>query len=125
MRNVVRGLAGLLGLFNLVVAAGFLFNTEKSGAGFFLKADGIQGIATMRADMTSFFGIAAICALYAALKGRGQPLIVPALLFGMALAGRFISIAIDGAAPTAFMPMVIEAIMIAVSVAGYRMLDRG
>lgn len=125
MKQVVRGLAGLLGLFNLFLASGFLLNTVKSGESFFLTANGIQGIATMRADMTSFFAVAALCALYAAWKGKGQALIIPMLLFGIALTGRFISLGIDGASPTAYTPMIVEAVMIAIAFAGYRLLDHG
>lgn len=120
MRNVVRVLVALVGLLNLVLGGGFLFDTVKSGKDFFLTADSIQGIATMRADMTSFFLVAALFALYGAWKGKASPLLVPAALFGIALSGRFISLAIDGASPTAAMPMIAEAIMIAILLFGYR-----
>lgn len=124
MRNIARVLVALVGLLNLVLGGGFLVNTVKSGHDFFLTANGIQGIATMRADMTSFFLVAAICALYGAWKGRAVPLLVPMLLFGIALFGRFVSLALDGASPTVAMPMIVEAVMIAVLLFGYRTLGK-
>lgn len=122
MRNIAQGIVVLVGLFNLVMAGRFLFQTVKVGEEFFLTSIGIQGIATMRADMTSFFLVAAIFALYGAWKGKAAPLLVPICLFAIALFGRFISLAIDGASPTAFAPMIAEAVMIAILLFGYRAL---
>lgn len=124
MRNIARGLVALVGLFNLVIGGGFFIHTEKAGENFFLKANSIQGIATMRADMTSFFLVAALFALYGAWKGKANALLVPACLFGIALFGRFVSLAMDGASPTAFEPMIAEAVMIAVLLFGYRTLGK-
>ena len=41
-------------------------------------------------------------------------------MIGLALTGRFVSLALDGMAPTAPAPMVIEVIMLTILFVGYR-----
>ena len=55
MRNAMRVVVALVGLFNLAIGLGFLVDPAGSGAKFFVAANGIQGLATMRADFTAFF----------------------------------------------------------------------
>jgi hypothetical protein len=118
MKTIVRGLIFVLGLFNLVIGVGFLLQPAKLATAFFLSPVGTQGLATIRADFTGFFIGASLFALYGAWKQRSDALLVPIALLGIAFFGRCISLALDGVAPTAIAPMVIEAVMMAVLLMG-------
>lgn len=120
MKTIIRGLVLVLGLFNLVIGLGFLLQPAKLAAAFFLSPVGTQGLATIRADFTGFFIGASLFALYGAWKMRAHALLVPMVMLGLALTGRFVSLALDGFAPTAPTPMVIEVIMLVILFAGYR-----
>ena len=122
MRNAMRVLTLLVGLFNLAIGVGFLTDPARLGAAFFLSPNGIQGLATMRADFTAFFVTGGIFALIGAVRGRPEPLAVPLILLTIALSARFVSLAVDGVSPTAFQPMAAETVMIAILFAGRRML---
>ncbi|QLC21897.1 DUF4345 family protein [Parasphingopyxis sp. CP4] len=124
MAILVRILVLLLGLFNIFLGISFLFNPAEMAGDFFLEPQGIQGLATIRADYPAFFLTAGGFALYSAWKQSGWPLLVPMCLMSIAIIGRVVSLALDGEAPTAFQPMVVEAIMIAISVIGYRVFGR-
>ncbi len=123
MKTIMRGLVLVLGLFNLVIGLGFLLQPAKLAAAFFLSPVGTQGLATIRADFTGFFIGASLFALYGAWKMRADALLVPMVMLGLALTGRFVSLALDGFAPTAPAPMVIEVIMLAILFAGYRAFE--
>jgi CHASE2 domain-containing sensor protein len=97
---------------------GFLLQPAKLATAFFLSPVGTQGLATIRADFTGFFIGASLFALYGAWKQRSDALLVPIALLGIAFFGRCISLALDGVAPTAIAPMVIEAVMMAVLLMG-------
>lgn len=124
MRTVLRIVIGLIGLFNIAIGLGFLLAPDKLGAAFFLEPIGTQGLATMRADFPGFFIGASVFALLGAWSGQARPLLVPILMLSLALFGRFVSIAIDGMAPTAIQPMVAEAVMITLLVLGWRNFDK-
>ena len=122
MRNAMRALIALVGLFNLAIGLGFLIDPARLGAAFFLSPNGIQGLATMRADFTAFFVTGGVFALLGAVRGRPEPLAVPLILLSIALSARFVSLAVDGVSPTAFKPMAAEAAMIAILFVGRRTL---
>ena len=122
MRNATRAAIALVGLFNLAIGLAFLADPARLGASFFLAPGGIQGLATMRADFPAFFVTGGAFALLGAWRSRSAPLAVPLLLLGIALFGRFVSLAADGASPTAFQPMIAEAVMIAILLGGRRAL---
>jgi hypothetical protein len=125
MRNAMRGGIALVGLFNLALGLGFLVDPAGFGAKFFLAPVGLQGLATLRADFTALFVGNAAFALIGAWRGRADLLTIPITLLGIALAARFVSLALDGAAPDAFPPMVVEAVMLAILIAGRRALRTG
>lgn len=120
MRNVARGLVGLVALFNLALGIGFLLDPAQMGLQFFLTSLGTQGLATMRADFTAFFIVGGSFALVGAWRASRAPLLVPLSLLSIALVGRAVSLVADGAPGTAFPPMVAEAVMIAILLLGYR-----
>lgn len=120
MRNVLRAAIGLLSLFFVVIGIGFLVVPAKLAAAFFVSPLGSQGLATLRADFTGFFVGVAVFALVGAWRGEARILLVPMLMVGLALFGRVVSILIDGMAPTAIQPMVVEAVTLGVLALGYR-----
>jgi hypothetical protein len=122
MRNASRGLVALVGLFTLVLGLGFLIDPAKLGAKFFIAATSAQGLATMRADFPALFLTGAAFAFLGAWRGRAEPLLVPLTLLSVALAGRFVSLALDGASPDAFPPMIAEGLMVAILLLGRRAL---
>ncbi len=123
MRNVVRAVVALVGLFNLVLGLTFLFDPAQAGLRFFLTSLGTQGMATMRADFTAFFVTGASFALVGAWRTWRTPLLVPLLLLGIAITGRVVSLIADGAPHQAFPPMLVEAVMIVVLALGWRSFD--
>jgi hypothetical protein len=123
MRTIVRVGVGLVGLFNIVLGLGFLFDPAQAGLRFFLTSLGTQGMATMRADFTAFFVTGGAFALVAAWRARRWPLSVPLTLLGIAIVGRTISLVADGAPAIAFTPMAAEALMIAILGLGWRLFD--
>jgi hypothetical protein len=125
MRQAMRGVLGLAGLFNILIGLGFLFNPTKLAAQFALSPIGIQGLATARADFPAFFLTGGLFALAGAWRTDPKPLIVPLVLLGTALTGRFVSIALDGVVATTFPPMLIEAAMIAAIVLARRSFTPG
>jgi multisubunit Na+/H+ antiporter MnhB subunit len=124
MRNVMRAMVALVGLFNLALGIGFLVDPAQAGLRFFLTSMGTQGLATMRADFTAFFVTGAAFALIAAWRAWRTPLLVPLSLLSIAITGRSISLVADGAPGIAFTPMIVEAIMIVLLALGWRAFDR-
>lgn len=113
MTGVMRGLTGLIGLFNIVIGLGFLLDPGKLAGQFFLSPMGQQGMATLRADFPGFFITGGVFALIGAVKKDGDALLVPLLLLTIAIIGRAVSLVLDGTSPTAWPPMMAEAVMIA------------
>jgi hypothetical protein len=123
MRNLVRALVALVGLFNLALGLSFLFDPAQAGLRFFITSLGTQGMATMRADFTAFFVTGAVFALVGAWRAWRTPLLVPLLLLSIAISGRVVSLIADGAPPMAFPPMIAEGVMIALLALGWRTFD--
>ncbi len=113
MRQGMRLVLGLVGLINVLIGLGFLFNPAKLVAIFALSPVGTQGLATIRADFPAFFLTGGVFALIGAWRADPKPLLVPLMLLGTALTGRFVSIALDGVVATTYPPMLAEAAMIA------------
>ena len=120
MASLMRGAIGLVALFNGLIGLGFLLNPAKMATEFALSPIGTQGMATMRADFPAFFLTGAIFSMIGAWRADPKPLLVPLMLLALALFGRFVSIALDGTAPTTVPPMIVEAVMLAILAVGYR-----
>lgn len=124
MRTILRAIIGLIGVFNIIIGLGFLLTPARLAQAFYVEPLGIQGMATLRADFPGFFVGASVFALVGAWTGQARPLLVPMLMIGLALFGRFVSIAIDGWVPTATAPIVVEAVMFIILFLGWRNFDR-
>lgn len=124
MKQAMRVAVGLVALFNLVIGLGFLLAPLRLAARFAVAPLGLQGMATLRADFPAFFITGAVFSLIAARRADPRPLLVPLTLLGLALFGRFVSIALDGTAPTTVQPMVAEAVMLLIVIAARREFTR-
>lgn len=120
LRRLLRLLVGWVGLFNIGLGLAFLLDPRGSAARFFVVPLGTQGLATLRADFTAFFVTGGLFALVAAWRSTRAPLLVPLALLSIAITGRCVSLAVDGAAATAGPPMVVEAMMIAILALAHR-----
>lgn len=122
MQNIARTGAGLVALFGLALGLMFYVSTEQAAILFFVQPQGAAGLATLRADMSAFFLVGAAFALHAAITGRGRGLIVPGALYGVAISGRALNLAVAGSYPDAAVPMIVEAALIGLCWFGHRSL---
>lgn len=123
MDNFLRIAIVVIGVFMTLVGLGFLFAPATLAAAFYVEALGSQGLASIRADFSGFFIGVGVFALVGAWTRQAQPLLVPLLMLGVALFGRFISLVIDGMGPAALPPMIAEAVMIGVLYIGWRRFE--
>jgi hypothetical protein len=122
MRLILTALIFVEGLLFLVLGVEFLFMPGSAAASFGLAADGPAGLAVLRADFPALFFVGGGAMIWGAWRRNGDLLLVPALLFGIALVGRFVSLAIDGGAPGFWFPMLAEAAAVVLTVVGSRVL---
>lgn len=122
MRFVLTAILMLGGIVFVLIGLGFLIQPEDSAAGFGLAGRGAQGLSTLRADMTAFFVVGGVAMIWGAWKRNGELLLVPAALFGIAFAGRAVSLVVDGFYEGWWTGMTVEALVVALSVAASRVL---
>lgn len=130
MRFVLTALIFVAGLFDLFMAATFLIQPQEAAAGLGVTAigmmggplGGVAGLSTLRADFTAFFGVAAFCMMWGAWRRNGDLLLVPLLLFAVALTGRAVNLALVGYYPAWPLPMAVEAFHVAILAAAWRLL---
>ena len=122
MRFILTAVLMLGGIAFVLIGLGFLIQPDNSATGFGLAARGAQGLSTLRADMTAFFLVAAVCLIWGAWKRNGELLLVPAALFGIAFTGRLVSAVADGATPQFWLPMLVEAATVVVTLLASRHL---
>lgn len=99
------------GALLLFLAAGFLIDPASAGADFGLSADSAHGLTSMRADFTAFFGVGGACLIWGALAKQRSALIIGAALMLITLAGRCVSLMIDGSFEGFLAPMIVEAVL--------------
>ena len=124
MITLARIGAALVALFGLVLGLWFLFATEQAAAGFFVTPQGAAGLASLRADMSSFFLVGAGFALHAAMTARSAGLLVPGALYAVAITGRALNLVVAGSHEGAAVPMIVEALLILLCWFGWRTLRR-
>jgi len=110
------------GLLLLYLASGFLLDPAGAGANFGLKTVGVQGLTSVRADFTGFFGVGGACFIWGALARRRDPLLIGAALMLVTLAARLVALAIDGTFEGYITPMGVEAILGVLALFGARAL---
>ena len=121
-RLILTALIFLFGLFDLMMGLNFLLNPQTTAAGFGLAPTGTQGLSSIRADFTAFFGVVAICMMVGAWRRNADLLLVPAALMGTAVTVRALSLALDGTYPGWQVPMLVEILHVALLVTAWRVL---
>lgn len=122
MRLVLTALIFLIGLFDLFMAASFLIQPLDVGQGLGVVPVASAGISTIRADFTAFFGVAGFAMLWGAWRRNADLMLVPMLLFAVSFTGRAVDLLVTGAYPGWPVPMTVEAIHVALLLAGWRLL---
>lgn len=122
MITVLRALLLLLGLLFVWMGFGFLISPEISGSDFGLVANGNRGFSTIRADFPAFFWVSGGALIIGAWKRNGDMLLVTAALMGITMAGRTLSLVLDGTYDGWFAPMTVEAITVILALIGSRVL---
>ena len=122
LRFALTALALLGGIVFTLIGLGFFFQPHSTAASFNLLPDGIAGLAVLRADMTAFFVVGGVCMAWGAWKRNGELLMVPAALFGIAFTGRLLTVIVDGRTPQFWLPMLVEASVVVVTLMGSRHL---
>jgi hypothetical protein len=119
-----RLLLGVTGALALLIATRFWMAPAEAGAAFALTPEGAAGLGTLRADLGAFFAAAGGLSLIAAWRRESRWLWPVLLILSLALAGRFLNLAATGGGKGLIAPMVVEAVLIAISLLGLRMLPR-
>lgn len=122
MRLILTALIFAEGLLFLVLGLQFLLMPSGIAPDFGLAPDGAKGLAVLRADFPALFFVGGGAMIWGAWKRNGDLLLVPALLFGIALFGRCVSLVADGAAEDFWQPMVVEAIAVLLTLTASRVL---
>ena len=115
-----RILIAVIGLFALLGVSQHWFSLDAVAAERGMQPIGAIGRANLRADVGGLFlGISCLSLFAAALQDRSA-LMATAALLAATLMGRFVSVVIDGYSARVGPPMVIEAIVLALLCATYR-----
>lgn len=113
MKIIPRALVMLSALASIIVALGLWFGMENLLPGMGIAttdlADGLVGRATVRADMAGLFGGIGICAALGAIRQSRHWTNSALVLVSVAITGRFIGLATDGAASAVIQPVMVEA----------------
>jgi hypothetical protein len=122
MRLVLRLMLGVIGLAALLLAARLWMDPAMAAAKLGVAANGPLGMATLRADLAGFFGVAGGLTLAGAIRSDARFLTAPLLLIGAALTGRVVTVIAMGLKPEMVGPMVVEAVLLVVLAFGRRTL---
>jgi hypothetical protein len=122
MRLILTALIFAEGLLFLVLGLNFLVMPREAGASFFLSPQGPAGLAVLRADFPALFFLTGGAMIWGAWRRNGDPLLVPAVFFAIALFGRIVSAIADGTAPGFWFPMLVEATAVLLTLIGSRVL---
>jgi arylsulfatase A-like enzyme len=123
-RIATRLLLGISGLLALLIASRFWLAPADIARTFGLTPEGPLGLATLRADMAGFFAASGALTLTAAIRREARWLWPVILLLSLALAGRFLNLALGGGGKATLAPMLVEAVLIAITVLGLRVLPQ-
>jgi hypothetical protein len=122
MQVALRVVVGVFGAVGVLVLLQLWLDPGKIATGLGLVGQGWQGQSALRSDVAGFFGGAGLLSLASAVRNDRRLLVAPLLLISIALAGRFVTIALDGWSSAAVPSIVSEAVLLAFYLAGYRSL---
>ena len=120
MRRISRVMVGLVGLLAVLGAVQVWVAPAAFAGRLGLSAADSLGLATLRADLGGFFGVAGALALAAALRDRRSFLVAPLIALAIALVGRLVTLAIAGYSPNMLAPIIVEAVLLAILALGRR-----
>lgn len=122
---VLRGAVLLWAVFFFIVGARGVFDPASYAEMFGLVVEGVA-VNTIRADLSAFFLVAAAAAAIGALvPGWVRALLVPAALYGTALAGRLLGVASGDVVNGGIIQgMIIEALTVLLMVGSCWVLSR-
>ena len=123
MRAALSAVILLGAILDGVLGFGFLSHTAEAGENFGLQATGAMGLSTMRADLTAFFLVTTGFMVFGAWKRRGDALVAPLALFLIALTGRAVNLLVAGGYDGWWLPMMVEAVHVAVLATAIRVWD--
>ena len=115
----------LVGLFSLAMGLMAFAQPVQLGEMLGLGALPPLGGNSLRADLGAFFLASALAALLALFAGRAQWMWGAAALFGLAVIGRILGVAVDGAPEGVVQPIYIELVLVALYVFGAKTPGRG
>lgn len=121
MHLILSAIIVLLAVIDVVVGFGFLVNPAQAGSEFGLTVLGNAGTSALRADFTAFFFVAALFMGWGAWRRRGELLLAPLALFGIAFTGRLINLLLEGGYEDWWIPMAVELVHIVVLVLAIRL----
>ncbi|EGD59835.1 hypothetical protein Y88_2274 [Novosphingobium nitrogenifigens DSM 19370] len=122
MRFALTALIFLVGLFDLFMAASFLFQPLEVSQALGVVPVATVGISTLRSDFTAFFGVGGFAMLWGAWRRNADLMLVPMLLFAVAFLGRAVDLVVSGSYAGWQVPMAIEAIHVVLLLGGWRIL---
>ena len=122
IKTVLRILVGGVGIVALALALRIWIDPAAPAALLGLAGRGALGLASLRADVGGFFAVAGLLSLAGAVRDDRRLLTAPALLAGLAIAGRLITVIVAGLTPDQVMPIVVEAVLVVLLTAGRRTL---
>jgi hypothetical protein len=125
MALFLRAAVIVIGLLFVGIGTGFLLAPDRLGAALGITAEGARGLSTLRGDFTAFFWVSGMALAVGGWRRHAGMLLVAAALVGIVLLGRTVSLLLDGSYPDAGQPMVIEALALALALAGARHFARG
>ena len=114
----------LVGLFSLAMGLMAFAQPTQLGEALGLGALSPLGLNSLRADLGAFFLASALAAVLALFAGRPQWMWGAAVLYGVAVIGRFLGVIVEGAPEGIVQPIVIELVLVGLSVLGVKTLSR-
>lgn len=115
---------GLVGLFSALMAVMAIASPTRVSVALGIITDAPLGLNTIRADVGAFFLTAAIACAAALFRGKREWLLAPLALYGIAVFGRMLDIALVGAPAGVAQPIVIELVLVTLTGLGLRFLPR-
>ncbi len=114
MAHLPRILVALAALFFLFMGVQFWFALDGVAQTFGLTPEGLTGRASIRADVGGLFIGGGLIMAHAAWRQCAMCAGAAATVVAVALVGRIVTILLDGLAPGAVPPMVVEAVIVAI-----------
>lgn len=105
---VLRALTALSGVLFLVIGGTAIAAPWRVAELFALHPLGTAGYNSLRGDFGALFLGLAVFTLAGAIVNASRWLVLPAVLLGLVLCGRLVSLILDGASPSSLRPMAIE-----------------